>query len=267
MKREKDVFIFMITELTKKQIAEIKSLYTKHGRKKSPFCVVEGVRACEEIFNRCRNLIEYVVISGDYHGRSNVPTDVKSFIVKNSLFNALAGTVSSQGILAIVKVPEENIQVVKDDFIVALDRIGDPGNFGTICRTVKSANLNHLWYTKGSVDPYNDKVIRSAMAAQFLLNLREFENLEELRKEAVRQGFNNICLSKPASGSSCFTTEGIYDKSIMVIGSEGQGVSDLSGAIDIKIPMPGNFESLNAAQAATILIFEYVRRKEANLKL
>lgn len=257
----------MNIELTKKQIAEIKSLYTKHGRKKSSFCVVEGVRGCEEIFNRMSHLVEYVVISDSYHGKTVVPSNLKCYVVKDSIFSSLSGTVTNQGILAIVKVPEEEEVKVADDFIVALDRIGDPGNFGTICRTVKSANLNHLWYTKGSVDPFNDKVIRSAMAAQFLLKLREFETLEDLRNEAIRQGFTNICLSKPASGASCFTAENIYNKSIMVIGSEGQGVSDLSNAIDIKIPMPGNFESLNAAQAATILIFEYVRRKEANLKL
>lgn len=257
----------MNIELTKKQIAEIKSLYTKHGRKKSSFCVVEGVRGCEEIFNRMSHLVEYVVISDSYHGKTVVPSNLKSYVVKDSIFSSLSGTVTNQGILAIVKVPGEEEVKVADDFIVALDRIGDPGNFGTICRTVKSANLNHLWYTKGSVDPFNDKVIRSAMAAQFLLKLREFETLEDLRNEAIRQGFTNICLSKPVSGASCFTAENIYNKSIMVIGSEGQGVSDLSNAIDIKIPMPGNFESLNAAQAATILIFEYVRRKEANLKL
>lgn len=257
----------MNIELTKKQIAEIKSLYTKHGRKKSLFCVVEGVRGCEEIFNRMSHLVEYVVISDSYHGKTVVPSNLKCYVVKDSIFSSLSGTVTNQGILAIVKVPEEEEVKVADDFIVALDRIGDPGNFGTICRTVKSANLNHLWYTKGSVDPFNDKVIRSAMAAQFLLKLREFETLEDLRNEAIRQGFTNICLSKPASGASCFTAENIYNKSIMVIGSEGQGVSDVSNAIDIKIPMPGNFESLNAAQAATILIFEYVRRKEANLKL
>jgi TrmH family RNA methyltransferase len=257
----------MNIELTKKQIAEIKSLYTKHGRKKSSFCVVEGVRGCEEIFNRMSHLVEYVVISDSYHGKTVVPSNLKCYVVKDSIFSSLSGTVTNQGILAIVKVPEQEEVKVADDFIVALDRIGDPGNFGTICRTVKSANLNHLWYTKGSVDPFNDKVIRSAMAAQFLLKLREFETLEDLRNEAIRQGFTNICLSKPASGASCFTAENIYNKSIMVIGSEGQGVSDLSNAIDIKIPMPGNFESLNADQAATILIFEYVRRKEANLKL
>ena len=257
----------MNIELTKKQIAEIKSLYTKHGRKKSSFCVVEGVRGCAEIFNRMSHLVEYVVISDSYHGKTVVPSNLKCYVVKDSIFSSLSGTVTNQGILAIVKVPEEEEVKVADDFIVALDRIGDPGNFGTICRTVKSANLNHLWYTKGSVDPFNDKVIRSAMAAQFLLKLREFETLEDLRNEAIRQGFTNICLSKPASGASCFTAENIYNKSIMVIGSEGQGVSDLSNAIDIKIPMPGNFESLNAAQAATILIFEYVRRKEATLKL
>ncbi len=254
-------------ELTKKQIAEIKSLYTKHGRKKSLFCVVEGVRACEEIFTRVPELVEYVVTCDSYHGKTPVPSQLKNYVVKSSLFTALSGTVTSQGILAVVRVPQNEEVQVEDDFIIALDRIGDPGNFGTICRTVKSANLNHIWYTKGSVDPYNDKVIRSAMASQFLLKLREFETLEDLRNEAIKQGFGTICLSKPASGSSCFSTENIYNKSIMVIGSEGQGVSDLSNAIDIKIPMPGNFESLNAAQAATILIFEYVRRKEANLKL
>lgn len=257
----------MSQELTKKQIAEIKSLYTRHGRKKSPFCVVEGVRACEEIFTRVPELVEYVVISDDYHGKTPVPTNLTCYSIKKSLFETISATVASQGILALVRVPQSQAMEVNDDFIVALDRIGDPGNFGTICRTVKSANLQHLWYTKGSVDPYNDKVIRSAMGAQFLLNLREFENLEELRNEAIKCGFTTICLSKPASGTSCFTTTGIYDKSIMVIGSEGQGVSDLSNAIDIKIPMPGNFESLNAAQAATVLIFEYVRRKEEKIKL
>ena len=257
----------MNQELTKKQISEIKSLYTRHGRKKSPFCVVEGVRACEEIFNRVPELVEYVVISDDYHGKTLIPENLFCYTIKKSLFATISATVATQGILALVKVPQEQNIEVADDFIVALDKIGDPGNFGTICRTVKSANLHHLWYTKGSVDPYNDKVIRSAMGAQFLLNLREFENLEELRNEAIKCGFTTICLSKPASGASCFSTQGIYNKSIMVIGSEGQGVSDLSNAIDIKIPMPGNFESLNAAQAATVLIFEYVRRKEGKLEL
>lgn len=256
-----------MNELTKKQISEIKSLYTKHGRKKSPNCVVEGVRSCEEIFRNVPNLVEYVVISESCKTEF---TDLKRFNcyqVSETNFSNLSGTVQSQGILAIVRVPAEKFDIVEDDFILALDQVGDPGNFGTICRTAKAANLHHLWYTKGSVDPFSDKVIRSAMGAQFLLNIRQFENLEFLRDEAKRQKFNTICLSKPASGTSCFSTKGIYNQSVIVIGSEGQGVSDLDNALDIKIPMPGDFESLNAAQAATILIFEYVRRKEGDLEL
>jgi TrmH family RNA methyltransferase len=105
------------------------------------------------------------------------------------------------------------------------------------------------------------------MTAQFLLKMRCFETLADWRDEAVRQGFTNICLTKPAHGTSCFTAEGIFRKSVVVIGSEGHGVSELDNSIDVQIPMPGKFESLNAAQAATILIFEYVRRKESNLKL
>ena len=105
------------------------------------------------------------------------------------------------------------------------------------------------------------------MTAQFMMKLRCFDTLADLRDEAVRQGFRNICLSKPGRGQSCFIAEGIFEKSVVVIGSEGHGVSDLDNSIDVQIPMPGNFESLNAAQAATILIFEYVRRKESKLKL
>ena len=79
----------MSQELTKKQIAEIKSLYTRHGRKKSPFCVVEGVRACEEIFTRVPELVEYVVISDDYHGKTPVPTNLICYSIKKSLFETI----------------------------------------------------------------------------------------------------------------------------------------------------------------------------------
>ncbi len=255
-------------ELTKKETALIQALYTRHGRKKYPYCIVEGVRSCGEFFARVPEMALFSVAdSAATASAVGACGDVR--IVPEKVFEKLSGTVNSQGILIVSKLPEavaEN-DINKDDFIIALDKVGDPGNFGTICRTVKAAGLTELWYTKGSVDPFSDKVIRSAMTAQFLLKMRCFETLEDLRNEAKRQGFDNVCLTKPGKGESCFVREGVFKKSVVVIGSEGHGVSDLDDSIDVQIPMPGNFESLNAAQAATILIFEYVRRKESNLKL
>lgn len=255
-------------ELTKKEISLIQALYTRHGRKKYPYCIVEGVRSCSEFFARVPEMALFSVANSPA-AAANVGACGDVRIVPEAVFSKISGTVNSQGILIVSKLPESPAadEVNKDDFILALDKVGDPGNFGTICRTAKAAGLTELWYTKGSVDPFSDKVIRSAMTAQFLLKMRVFETLSDLRDEAVRQGFTNVCLTKPASGVSCFTAEGIFAKSVVVIGSEGHGVSDLDNSIDVQIPMPGNFESLNAAQAATILIFEYVRRKESNLEL
>ena len=257
-----------MNELTKKETALIQALYTRHGRKKYPYCIVEGVRSCTEFFARVPEMA-FFSVANSAAVAANVGACGDGRIVSEAIFDKIAGTVNSQGVLIVSKLPEVPAQneLNKDDFILALDKVGDPGNFGTICRTAKAAGLTEIWYTKGSVDPFSDKVIRSAMTAQFLLKMRCFETLADLRDEAVRQGFTNICLTKPAQGTSCFTTEGIFSKSVVVIGSEGHGVSELDNSIDVQIPMPGNFESLNAAQAATILIFEYVRRKESSLKL
>lgn len=255
-------------ELTKKETALIQALYTRHGRKKYPCCIVEGIRSCTEFFARVPQMALFTVAkSAAAAEAAGACGDVR--IVPESLFDKISGTVNSQGILIVANVPPKPSpdDINKDDFILAMDKVGDPGNFGTICRTAKAAGLTEIWYTKGSVDPFSDKVIRSAMTAQFLLKMRPFDSLEELRDEAQRQGFTKVCLTKPDCGKSCFTAEGIYEKSVVVIGSEGHGVSELDDSLDVQIPMPGNFESLNAAQAATILIFEYVRRKESNLKL
>ncbi|MBR1966500.1 MAG: RNA methyltransferase [Lentisphaeria bacterium] len=255
-------------ELTKKEIALIQALYTRHGRKKYPYCIVEGVRSCSEFFARVPEMA-FFSVANSAETAQNVKACGDIRIVPESVFNKISGTMNSQGILVVSEIPAmpDASEINKDDFILALDKVGDPGNFGTICRTAKAAGLTEIWYTKGSVDPFSDKVIRSAMTAQFLLKMRVFETLADLRDEAVRQGFCNVCLTKPGQGSSCFTTEGVFDKSVVVIGSEGHGVSELDNSVDVQIPMPGNFESLNAAQAATILIFEYVRRKESKLKL
>ncbi len=248
-------------ELTRKNESLLRSLRTRHGRRKSGCCLCEGVRATGELFLRRPELVRFTVATErGAAAMGNIPGEL--CIVGEEKFEEFSATVNSQGVLAVASVPPEpgDDRPPRDPFLLALDRLGDPGNFGTICRTLRSTGLSELWYTRGSVDPYGDKAVRSALGAQFALLLRSFENLEALRERAVYFGYPKVYLTDPHAGEDCFRCSGLFDRSVVVIGAEADGVSALNGAARVTIPMPGNYESLNAAQAATVFLFEYVRR-------
>lgn len=245
-------------KLAQKQKALIKSLYTRHGRKKTNLCVCEGVRCCEELLRAAPESAEFTVCRESL--QIDFGTSPVTYIIPDHEFAKLAATVNSQGILCIAEPPALAAGIPEDDFIFVLDRIADPGNFGTILRTAKAVGLSELWYTAGSVDPFNDKVIRSAMAAQFSMRLRSFSGLRELSDTARKFGYERFYLTDPHEGAELFKEQNLYCKSLVIIGSEAHGGSELENAERVTIPMPGGFESLNAAQAAAIFLFEYVRR-------
>lgn len=247
----------MSRELSRNQENLLKSLSTRHGRKKSGLCLCEGIRCCGEVFTHCPELIEFLVCREELAERYP-----EAFILPRHKFDKLSATDHPQGVIAVVRRPEAVAEdkPPADPFMLVLDRVGDPGNFGTILRTAKAAGLTEVSYTKGSADPYSDKTIRSAMAAQFMMKLRCFEDLGAIRNFLLKYGYDKFYRTDPHEGNSCFTENGLYERSAVIIGSEAHGVGELEGAEPVTIPMPGNFESLNAAQAATIFIFEYVRR-------
>lgn len=158
------------------------------------------------------------------------------------------------------KVGEEKIKY-NEDIIIVLDGIQDPGNLGTILRTVDSTGLSQIVLSKTSVDAYNPKVVRSTMGAIFRVKVIEAENLVETLKNMKKHKYKIVATS--LSG-----TENIYEmdynKKVIVIGNESKGVSkeilDVSDS-KTKIPMLGKTESLNAGIATGVILYEYVRRK------
>lgn len=113
---------------------------------------------------RAPELVRFTVATEAAAGELAIPGELHR--VPEGKLRELAGTVNSQGILAVAAIPPEPdaAEAPADPFLLAIDRLGDPGNFGTICRTLRAAGLTELWYTKGSVDPYGDKAIRSRSA-------------------------------------------------------------------------------------------------------
>ena len=210
---------------------------------------------------------------------------IKSITVTEKVFDTLTDVVSPQGVLAVInkrengiinqatennnaseigdKIKEtENVKIdTTTDYILALDGIQDPGNLGTIIRTADSANLKQLIVSKNTVDAYSPKVIRSTMGAIYRVNIIEVENLEWTLKDLQKDGFKVVVTSLDTNNSIYDIS---YNKSIVVIGNEANGVSKEVQELAnerVKIPMLGKTESLNASVATGIMIYEYVRRK------
>ncbi|MDD4317652.1 MAG: RNA methyltransferase [Victivallaceae bacterium] len=249
----------MSRTLTQKEVFLLKSHQTRHGRKRSDRCLCEGARCCGELLKSCPDLVELIVCRDDFAIESSAAEIVR---VPGHQMAKLSAAETPPGILIVARRPPATVpELPSDPFALVLDCISDPGNFGTIIRTAKAAGLQEIWYTDGSADPFGDKVIRSAMAAQFTMKLWNMSDLTAVKNSLSQFGYKNFYRTDPHQGDSCFELPELFERSAVIIGSEAHGASDLKGAIPVTIPMPGNFESLNAAQAATIFIFEYVRRQ------
>ncbi|OGV18767.1 MAG: hypothetical protein A2X47_01075 [Lentisphaerae bacterium GWF2_38_69] len=238
----------------------ILSLYDRKNRYEANQCVCEGLRASQELYSITPELIEYAVVTNK--ADSSFLKGIKIFEADERVFNKISSTVSSQGILLVAKIPKLSDRPLQDTpFALVLDRIADPGNFGTILRTCVSVGLKDVWFSSTSVDPYSEKTIRSALCAQFSLNLHAYNNVNTLVDNLEKEGFQRIYRTDPSGGKNCFETGKLFEKSIIVFGNEANGISDVKDSIPVNIPMPGKFESLNVAQAVTVILFEAVRRK------
>lgn len=246
--------------LTKRQASLIASLRSRHGRKDSGLCLCDGLRACSEVIALRPDLLDLIVIREDF--RAEIEYPIEPVILPAQEFDKLAQTVNSQGIITVSRRPEPIAPdaPLSDPFVLVLDQVRDPGNFGTIIRTARAAGLHEIVLTKGSADPFHDKVIRSASGAQFALGMRYFDDLESMAEILRARGIEKFYRTLPAGGDNLFRAEGVFQKSAIILGCESTGVSELEGSAGLNIPMPGTAESLNVAQAATIILFDYVRR-------
>lgn len=142
-----------------------------------------------------------------------------------------------QGILAVVSKKEKKNINYNEEIIVILENIQDPGNLGTIIRTLDSAGIKQIILSKGTVDVYSSKVVRSTMGAIFRINVIETENIKDTIQSIKKHGYKVM-------GTSLQATKNIYDvnykKVAIIIGNEANGISketlDLTDE-KIKIPM------------------------------
>ena len=246
----------MIVSKDNSQIKHIKQLKQKKYRDEYKEYLVEGIKIVEEAIEEKEDIV-LIVICEELLKKQINTYDFKVEFVSKNVFEVISDTVTPQGILAVIK--EKEAREITSNVLFALDDIQDPGNIGTIIRTLDSAGIKDLIISKESADIYNPKVTRSTMGAIYRLNVMRTELLPKL-KEMQKAGYKIVV-------TSLATDKKHYDinfdeKTIVVIGNEAKGVSQEImeiADVKVKIPMLGKSESLNAAVATGILAYEYVR--------
>lgn len=257
-----------ITSKDNELIKHIRKLKDKKYRDESNEYIVEGVKLVEEAVKENAK-IKQIIVCEDTTRTYEIPTHIMLEIAKyecisvsDKIFNIITQVTNPQGIMAIIEKNAQNAKIdYTQDIIVVLDDVQDPGNLGTILRTVDSIGLNQIIVSKGTADAFNSKVVRSTMGAIFRIKIIEVENLAQAIKEMRKHHFKLMVTSLQTKNS-------IYDidfyKKIIVIGNEANGVSkEIQDMADekAKIPMLGRTESLNASVAAGVVMYEYVRQK------
>lgn len=257
-----------ITSKDNEFVKHIKKLRDKKYRDINNEYVIEGIKLIEEAIQE-KAPIKQIILCDDCEKNEAIPKDLMYEIAKQEciyvsekVFKYLSEVQTPQGILAIIEKRGKDLEIdYTQDIIVALDDVQDPGNLGTILRTVDSLGLTQILVSKGTADSYNPKVVRSTMGAIFRIKIIECEDLKQTLKEIKKHKFKIVA-------SSLQTENRIYDihynKKIIVIGNEANGVKEeIQNLADekIKIPMIGKTESLNASVATGIILYEYVRQK------
>ena len=246
------------------KIKELVKLQTAKGRKKAGMYLLEGEHLVEEAIKE-RAQIKLIVVTSnrleDYK-KLLAQADVQVLVVSQDVFHKLSMTETTQGILAVVEIVKQEILPHKGRFIV-LDAVQDPGNLGTIVRTADAAGFDAVVLGTGTVDLYNDKVLRSMQGSHFHIPVFQ-ANLQEYLPILKEKGVQVAVTALHRDSKDYSVLQEATDVAI-VVGNEGQGVSDdvidLADVV-VTIPMFGKAESLNVSIASALLMYKTKETKE-----
>ena len=184
------------------------------------------------------------------------------YVLSPHVMAAVCDAKTPQGIAALCDYPQEESLSALGERIIVLDGVQDPGNVGTIWRTADAAGFQALLLGAGSADPLSPQVQRSAMGSGFRVPYAHSEDLAQTLIALRKRGWHVI--ASDLSGADFYAREELGERFVLVIGNEARGISDaVREAADcrVKLPMRGGAESLNAAVAAGIMMYELMRGK------
>lgn len=250
--------------MNKSEIKSLKMLQNKKHRDEQKSFIVEGKRSVVEVLKQnCK--IDLIIINHEIVKKEEKLIDqikkksIRLELVSSKELEAISSVEHSQGILAIVKYLQPDVSILftnknEKSKVVLLDNISDPGNMGTIIRTVDWFGLDALIITGNSVDIYNPKVVRSTMGSLFHIPIFIKKNTLEIIKKLKEKDF--IIIAADLKGEQ-YNQIKYPNKSAIVFGNEAHGISsEIKPYVDkfVTIPGRGQAESLNVAISVGIIL-------------
>lgn len=212
--------------------------------------------------------VQKVYISETLYNKKEQELNLDRFsveILSDTVFQYVSDTKTPQGILCIVQQKKYDIDELlklENPHFIVLDNLQDPGNLGTIVRTAEGAGVNAVFLSRESVDIYNPKTIRSTMGSIYRMPVIYVDNLLQLLSLFRQKGIKSYAAH--LNGEKSYDKENYQSGTAILIGNEGNGLRDEVASLAdvwVQIPMQGQVESLNAAIAASILMFEVYRQR------
>lgn len=233
----------------------IKKLKQKKYREQEKLFLAEGIKFLD--FSKEPN---YIFIDSDFD-YSTIQKKLDKFscdkyILSSQLFKQLTSQENSQGVILVYSFEENSLESLEDNIIV-LDKVSDPGNLGTIIRTVDAAGFKDIILTNGSVDCYNEKTIRSTMGSIFNVRISYLD--EEKMINFLKEKNYKLIATALDKTSIPYTEMKLSSKNAIIFGNEGNGIcKNILNIADEKviIPIYGTAESLNVAMACGIIIYK-----------
>lgn len=256
----------MISSLGNAQMKNIVLLNTKaRARREQDVFVAEGVKMfLEAPVSR----VQKIYISESFYGKQIYRSKIEKFpyeVVSDEVFRKVCDTKTPQGIFTVLKqshYEEQELFGGENPLLLILEGIQDPGNLGTMLRTAEGAGVSGVIMDRNTSDIYNPKVIRATMGSVYRM---PFLYVEDLRACISRLKEKGVCVfASHLAGELSYTQKDYRGKTAFLIGNEGSGLTEETVALAdfcIKIPMRGKVESLNAAVAAALLIYEAGRQR------
>ena len=260
----------ILTSTKNSLIKQVRKLHSAKERKKQNLLLLEGTNlveaACQVDYKL--DIIFYTERWYESHEslwQKIAEKQVKSQLVSLEVIKAIATTVNPDGVVAIAPrrlASEPNIAETK--LGIALERLQDPGNLGTIIRTAAAANADSLWLSNDSVDIYSPKVLRASVGEWFSVSVGIEPNLPHLVRQHQQEGIQVVATTSGASKS--YWDIDFSRPTLILLGNEGEGLSSeliTTADEEVNIPLAGNVESLNVAVATALLLYEAKRQLTA----
>lgn len=245
-----------ISSLDNNTIKRIKKLKQRKYREDEKRFLAEGRKFLDFDYQP-----ELIILKENFEEIENINNKLEKFdcrkiVVNDKIFKELTSQENSQGVILVYPYCNSNIEDLKNN-IVVLDKVQDPGNLGTIIRVADAAGFRDIILTKGSVDCYNEKCVRSSMGSIFNMNIIYME--ESTLLKYLREKEYKLHITALEKNSIEYTQMTLANKNAVVFGSEGNGVSEefLKSADEtVIIPIYGSAESLNVAIASGIILYK-----------